>query len=147
MQFAATVLHTDNENKQSWKPAKNTDWLTIPAGESRLVSYECDAEITIDGKKYTFDQYFPRFDIRNGAGESEIKAGTSMIVAGLNNELLAKLTSNVTPDKGFAATVVYELPNSSNKNGGDALPVALMAVVAAAAIALVVVAKKKKEQE
>lgn len=147
VQFAATVLHTDNENKQSWKPVKNIDWLTIPAGESRLISYECDAEITIDGKKYTFDQYFPRFDIRNGEGKDEIKAGTSMIVAGLNNELLAKLKSNVTPDKGFMMTVVYELPDSANKPGGDVLPVALMAAVAVAAVALVVVAKKKKEQE
>lgn len=146
--FSATVLHKGNSG-DSWKPVKNTDKLIVPAGESLLIAYECDATYTLnaDGVEttYTYDQYFPRFDIRTKDGGKEIKAGTEFIISGIGVEYLQKLDSNAKAS--MTVTAVYELPESANKPGGDILPVALMATVAVAAIALVIAAKKKKEQK
>ena len=146
--FSATVLHKGNSG-DSWKPVKNTDKLIVPAGESLLIAYECDATFTLnaDGVEatYTYDQYFPRFDIRTKDGGKEIKAGTEFIISGIGVEYLQKLDSNAK--SSMTVTAVYELPESANKPGGDVLPVALIATAAVAVIGLVIAAKKKKEQE
>lgn len=146
--FSATVLHKGNSG-DSWKPVKNTDKLIVPAGESLLIAYECDATFTLnaDGVEatYTYDQYFPRFDIRTKDGGKEIKAGTEFIISGIGVEYLQKLDSNAK--SSMTVTAVYELPESANKPGGDVLPIALIATAAVAVIGLIIAAKKRKEQE
>ena len=148
VQFSASVLH--NGTPQSWEAIKNTEKTVIPAGKSLLITYECDAKVTIDAKglkaEYTYDQFFPRIDITNKDGEGKITAGTEFIVAGINVAILEKLDTNAKDS--VTRTVVYELPTSGGSNNGDLLPVALITAVVAAAVTLaVVVAKKKKEQE
>ena len=148
VQFSASVLH--NGTPQSWEAVKNTEKTVIPAGKSLLITYECDAKVTIDAKglkaEYTYDQFFPRIDITNKDGEGKITAGTEFIVAGINVAILEKLDTNAKDS--VTRTVVYELPTSGGSNNGDLLPVALITAVVAAAVTLaVVVAKKKKEQE
>ena len=145
VQFSASVLHQGTP--ESWEAVKNTEWYTIPAGQSQLITYECDAKVTINTKglekEYSYDQFFPRFDIK--AEGDTVKAGTSFIVAGISPEVLMKLDSS-NAKESMTVSMVYELPTNS-RPGGDLLPVALIAAVVAAAVVLVVVAKKKKEQE
>ncbi len=145
VQFSASVLHQGSSD--SWEAVKNTEWYTIPAGQSQLITYECDAKVTINvndlEKEYSYDQFFPRFDIKNEEGT--IKAGTSFIVAGISPDVLMQLDSSNAKDS-MTVSMVYELPTNS-RPGGDLLPVALIAAVVAAAVVLVVVARKKKEQE
>lgn len=145
VQFSASVLHQGTP--ESWEAVKNTEWYTIPAGQSQLITYECDAKVTINTKglekEYSYDQFFPRFDIK--AEGDTVKAGTSFIVAGISPEVLMQLDSSNAKDS-MTVSMVYELPTNS-RPGGDLLPVALIAAVVAAAVVLVVVAKKKKEQE
>ena len=145
VQFSASVLHQGTP--ESWEAIKNTEWYTIPAGQSQLITYECDAKVTINTKglekEYSYDQFFPRFDIK--AEGDTVKAGTSFIVAGISPEVLMQLDSSNAKDS-MTVSMVYELPTNS-RPGGDLLPVALIAAVVAAAVVLVVVAKKKKEQE
>ena len=134
-------------SSDSWEAVKNTEWYTIPAGQSQLITYECDAKVTINvndlEKEYSYDQFFPRFDIKNEEGT--IKAGTSFIVAGISPDVLMQLDSSNAKDS-MTVSMVYELPTNS-RPGGYLLPVALIAAVVAAAVVLVVVARKKKEQE
>jgi len=145
VQFSASVLHQGTP--ESWEAVKNTEWYTIPAGQSQLITYECDAKVTINTKglekEYSYDQFFPRFDIK--AEGDTVKAGTSFIVAGISPEVLMQLDSS-NAKESMTVSMVYELPTNS-RPGGDLLPVALIAAVVAAAVVLVVVAKKKKEQE
>ena len=145
VQFSASVLHQGTP--ESWEAIKNTEWYTIPAGQSQLITYECDAKVTINTKglekEYSYDQFFPRFDIK--AEGDTVKAGTSFIVAGISPEVLMQLDSS-NAKESMTVSMVYELPTNS-RPGGDLLPVALIAAVVAAAVVLVVVAKKKKEQE
>lgn len=148
VQFSASVLHKGNPN--SWEAVKSTEKTVIPAGKSLLITYECDAKVTIDTKglkaEYTYNQFFPRIDIRNKDGEGKIAAGTEFIVAGIDVALLEKLDTNAKAS--VTCTTVYELPTSSGSNNGDLLPIALItATVAAVATLAVIVTKKKKEQE
>lgn len=145
VQFSASVLHQGTP--ESWEAVKNTEWYTIPAGQSQLITYECDAKTTISTKglekEYAYGEYFPRFDIKNEEGT--IKAGTSFIVAGISTDKLMQLDSSNAKDS-MTVSMVYDLPNNG-RPGGDLLPVALIAAVVAASVVLVVVAKKKREQE
>ncbi len=146
LQFSASVMHQGTP--QAWVAVKNTEWAKIPAGSSLLIEYECDAKAKINAngleKEYTYEEFFPRFDIKNGEGGTEIKAGTSFIVAGLNTEILQKLSSNAKDS--MTVTEVYELPTSS-RPGGDLLPIGLIVAVVTAAAVLVVVARRKKEEQ
>ena len=145
VQFSASVLHQGTP--ESWEAVKNTEWYTIPAGQSQLITYECDAKVTINTKglekEYSYDQFFPRFDIK--AEGDTVKAGTSFIVAGISPEVLMQLDSS-NAKESMTVSMVYELPTNS-RPGGDLLPVAQIAAVVTAAVVLIVVAKKKKEQE
>lgn len=115
-------------------------------GTEPVVTYECDAKVTINTKglekEYSYDQFFPRFDIK--AEGDTVKAGTSFIVAGISPEVLMQLDSS-NAKESMTVSMVYELPTNS-RPGGDLLPVALIAAVVAAAVVLVVVAKKKKSR-
>ncbi len=148
IKFSASVLHKGKSD--TWEAIKNTEWMTIPAGYHQVVNYTCDAKATVEAngatKEYTYDQYFPRFDLKNGAGETSIKAGTSLLFVGINNDIMTKVANGSNAKANLTISLAYELPAGS-KPTGDALPIALMVTVVAAAVALVVVARKKKEQE
>ena len=148
IKFSASVLHKGKSD--TWESIKATEWLTIPAGYHQVVNYTCDAKATVEAngatKEYTYDQYFPRFDLKNGAGETGIKAGTSLLFVGINNDIMTKVANGSNAKANLTISLAYELPAGS-KPTGDALPIALMVTVVAAAVALVVVARKKKEQE
>ena len=126
-----------------WAAPAAGELVTIEPGETAWLEYTCevsDGKVEIAGEDIAVSELFIRFDVANGEGAGTVAAGTKFIIyaSGAQYEAL----KSVATRPGWSNTVVYTAPS---QDGGDMLPVALIATVVVAFVALAVVAKKRKE--